>query len=137
MIYSSHKTTTRTFYRPKIVSCHPNENCSGNDFQSSDQYPTDCQRYYAIISTIHISLFTGSKPFVLVILMPATHFHNNHTFNHSSCSLISYSAEPSLVLFQSVLVSSSLRLYQDLLQHFYNQTMLKYSTTYEPEHNLV
>ena len=48
----------------------------------------------------------------------ATHFHNNHSFNHSSCSLMNSSAEPSLVLFQSVLVSSSLRLCRGLLQHF-------------------
>ena len=39
MIHSSHKTTTRIFYRPKIVSYHPNENCSGNDFQSSRPKP--------------------------------------------------------------------------------------------------
>ena len=39
MIHSSHQTTTRTFYRPKIVSYHPNENCSGNDFQSSRPKP--------------------------------------------------------------------------------------------------
>ena len=100
-------------------------------FQSSDQYPTACDRYYWIISTIHISLFSESKPFDLVILMPATHFLHNDIINHGSWRLISYRAEPSLVLFQSVLVSSSLRLYREVIQHFYHQTMLRYWTTYE------
>ena len=38
----------------------------------------------------------------------AKHFHNNHTINHSSCSLFSYTAEPSLVPFQSCVTACPL-----------------------------
>ncbi len=39
MIHSSHKTTIRISFLQKIVSCHPNENCSGNDFPEQPPIP--------------------------------------------------------------------------------------------------
>ena len=39
MIHSSHKTTIRISFLQKSVSCHPNENCSGNVFPEQRPIP--------------------------------------------------------------------------------------------------